>query len=100
VFSRFRDWGAHPAIVELELPADAPVFAVSDVHGGYERLAALLARHAVIAPDPASLAAARWTGAAAVLVVVGDTIDKGPRRWRSSTCCARSNPAPARRAEP
>jgi hypothetical protein len=73
-----RDWDAHPAIVALDLPTDAPVFAVSDVHGGYDRLVALLARHGVIAGVPADPASARWTAGHAVLVVAGDMIDKGP----------------------
>jgi hypothetical protein len=78
VVSGPRDWSAHPAIAELELPADAPVFAVSDVHGGYDRLVALLARHGVIAAVPADPASARWAAGHAVLVVAGDMIDKGP----------------------
>jgi predicted MPP superfamily phosphohydrolase len=51
---------------------------VSDIHGGYERLAALLARHGLSAAAPATPAAARWTGADALLVVAGDLVDKGP----------------------
>ena len=35
VVSGPRDWSAHPAIVELALRADAPVYAVSDVHGSW-----------------------------------------------------------------
>lgn len=73
-----RDWAAHPAIENLPAPSDAPLYAVSDVHGGYDRLVALLARHGVIAAAPASPAAARWAAGHAVLVVTGDMIDKGP----------------------
>jgi hypothetical protein len=78
VLSGPRDWSAHPAIVELDPPEDAPVYAVSDVHGGYDRLTALLARHGVIAGVPADPASARWSAGHAVLVVTGDMIDKGP----------------------
>lgn len=78
VLSGPRDWTSHPAIVELDRPRDAPVYAVSDVHGGYDRLVALLARHGVIDGVPAEPSAARWTAGPAVLVVAGDMIDKGP----------------------
>lgn len=73
-----RDWTAHPAIANVEAPADAPIYAVSDVHGGYDRLVALLSRHGVIAASPSSPTQARWTAGHAVLVVAGDMIDKGP----------------------
>lgn len=78
VLSGPRDWTAHPAIVELDRPEDAPVYAVSDVHGGYDRLTALLARHGVIAGMPADPASAQWSAGHAVLVLAGDMIDKGP----------------------
>ena len=72
-----RDWAAHPAVLRAPLP---PVlYAVSDIHGGYERVAALLAANGVLAGVPAAPAQARWAGGAATLVVVGDLIDKGPQ---------------------
>lgn len=46
VVSGPRDWAAHPAVVEA--PPATTLYAVSDVHGGYARLVALLARHGVI----------------------------------------------------
>ncbi len=72
-----RDWTAHPAVLEID-PAPTAIYAVSDVHGGYDRVVALLARHAVIAQAPSSPATARWTAGSAVLVVTGDLFDKGP----------------------
>jgi hypothetical protein len=72
-----RDVVAAPIIVTTE--ASATLYAVSDVHGGYERLTALLALHGVIATAPASPDAAVWAAKDATLVVVGDMIDKGPQ---------------------
>jgi hypothetical protein len=78
ILSGPRDWSAHPAIVDLDPPSDAPVYAVSDVHGGYDRLTALLARHGVIVGVPADPASAEWSAGHALLVITGDMIDKGP----------------------
>jgi hypothetical protein len=64
-----RDWAAHPALVDL--PAST-VYAVSDIHGGYTRLTALLARYGLI--DVAQ----QWSGGDATLVIAGDMFDKGP----------------------
>jgi hypothetical protein len=72
-----RDFAAHPAVADV--PAPDVLYAVSDVHGGYDRLMKLLVLHQVVAAVPASPDAARWAGGAAVLVVVGDLIDKGPQ---------------------
>lgn len=70
-----RDWSAHPAVVEIE-PV-ATIFAISDVHGGYDRMVALFAKHHVIDAVPDAPSAVHWSGGAAVLVVTGDMIDKG-----------------------
>lgn len=72
-----RDFGAHPVVAEL--PQPDTLFAVSDVHGGYDRLVALLAAHHVIEGVPATPAEVRWAAGGAALVVVGDLVDKGPR---------------------
>jgi hypothetical protein len=72
-----RDWSAHPAVVELEIDAGATIFAISDVHGGYDRMVALFAKHHLIDAFPSSPGAIHWTGGDAVLVVAGDMIDKG-----------------------
>jgi hypothetical protein len=73
------------AIVQVDI-ASAPtspkartIFALSDIHGGYDRLVALLAGAGVAKAAPASPAALTWTGGDAVLVVAGDLIDKGPQ---------------------
>lgn len=70
VVSPPRDWAAHPAVVELDAPAT--IYALSDVHGGYDRMVALLAAHHVI--DEAR----RWSAGDAVFVLTGDVMDKGP----------------------
>jgi hypothetical protein len=71
-----RDWTAHPAIVEI---AEAnEVYAVSDPHGEYPIFAGILAANRLIDAAPAAPSEARWTGGSAILVVVGDMIDKGP----------------------
>ncbi len=66
------------AIVELE-PGARAVFALSDIHGGYDRLAALLAAAGLAKPAPSSPDAITWAGGDAILLVVGDLIDKGPQ---------------------
>lgn len=55
------------------------VYALSDVHGGYDRLLALLVASGLARPAPASPAALSWAAGDAVLVVTGDLIDKGPQ---------------------
>jgi len=67
--SRDRDFTAHPAFVVEATPA-ARVWAVSDIHGGYDRLIALLQGNGLI---DANLA---WSGGDAHLYVLGDLIDK------------------------
>ena len=65
------------AIVEIE-DADE-IFALSDVHGGYDSLLKLLAGNHLIDganDDPSKV---KWTGGTATLIVVGDLIDKGQK---------------------
>ena len=71
-----RDWAAHPAIVDV--PAPAALYAVSDVHGGYDRLVTLLLANKLLSRAPTAAKDAHWGGAGATLVVTGDLIDKGP----------------------
>jgi 3',5'-cyclic AMP phosphodiesterase CpdA len=71
-----RDFAEHPVIVDL--PQPATLYAVSDVHGGYRRLVALLAAHHLIDAAPPTPAEARWAAGGAALVVAGDLVDKGP----------------------
>jgi hypothetical protein len=72
--AHFRDWRAFPSVVELDTSAD--IFAVSDVHGDYDRLVALLASQRIIAAVPTTAENVSWVAGSAVLVVVGDVIDK------------------------
>lgn len=71
-----RDWEAHPAVIEQEL--GGPLYAVSDIHGGYERLVALLLKHQIIQAAPATPDGVKWAAGPAVLVVTGDLFNKGP----------------------
>jgi hypothetical protein len=54
------------------------IWALSDVHGDYGALVALLAGAKIIGAAPASPVEATWGAGSACLVVVGDLIDKGP----------------------
>ena len=72
-----RDFTGSPAI--LEQSDFTRLFALSDVHGGYQRMVSLLLRSGLIAADPATPDAAEWSGSDATLVVIGDLIDKGPQ---------------------
>jgi hypothetical protein len=66
----------------LALQFDAPpagVYAISDVHGGYARVAALLANNGIVRAVPPSPAEVEWTAGSAILVVCGDLVDKGPQ---------------------
>ena len=70
-----RDFIASPTIYEQ--PGFTRLLALSDVHGGYDRLLSLLLRWGVIAASPVSPDAAQWSGGDVTLVVAGDLIDKG-----------------------
>ncbi len=68
-----RDWSAHPPVVTASAPGE--LWALSDVHGGYDRAVTLLDNAGLAQVDASDNA--RWTGGNAILVVVGDLIDKG-----------------------
>lgn len=51
---------------------------MSDVHGDYNALTTLLSGASVISGVPATPAQVEWNAGHAVVVVVGDVIDKGP----------------------
>jgi hypothetical protein len=70
-----RDWTKHPAIVQLDTKED--VYAVGDVHGDYDRLVEVLAAAKVIEPMPKLIKDVRWSAGKAVLICMGDLIDKG-----------------------
>jgi hypothetical protein len=71
-----RNFRAHPAVVDA--PTPEALYAVSDIHGGYERFTSLLHGNGLIAGNPSTPSEVHWTGGNATLVVVGDLIDKGP----------------------
>ena len=77
VLSPSRDFHTDPAVVEHDAPQH--LYAVSDVHGGYARFVTLLAAAHLIEGAPSTPNAIRWTGRTAMLVIVGDLIDKGPQ---------------------
>lgn len=72
-----RDWEAHPAVVETD--GAELLYALSDIHGGYERAVALLTVNGLLGGLPSEPASAVWTGGQATLVVIGDMFDKGPQ---------------------
>ena len=71
-----RDWERFPAVAQFDTASD--VYAVGDVHGDVDRLAALLAGAGLVSRSQSDPREVRWTGGAATLVVTGDFIDKGP----------------------
>jgi len=65
---------ANPGVVEIADPsAYSQVLAISDVHGMRPALDALLTGAGVIGAD------GRWAAGNTLLIVVGDSIDKGPQ---------------------
>ncbi len=76
VVSAPRDWARFPAIVELD--GASTIYAMSDVHGGYDRMIALLVAHRLIVSAPATPQTVVWNAGNAVLLVTGDALDKGP----------------------
>jgi hypothetical protein len=71
-----RDWSQSPPIVEVD---GAPeLWVVSDVHGDYKAYTKLLSGAGVISGPPAAPQQVAWQAGHAVMVVVGDLIDKGP----------------------
>lgn len=71
-----RSWRTHPAIVEVD-DADE-IFAVSDIHGHYDQAVRILAANHLVDGPNADPKKVKWTGGKAIVVVVGDLIDKGP----------------------
>jgi hypothetical protein len=73
-----RDWSTFPAVVTIH-EAPSLLYALSDVHGGFDRAATLLANNGLLVQPPSPPSAAKWAGGNSVLVVAGDLIDKGPQ---------------------
>src|SRR5690349_2427045 len=57
-----RDWSRFPAVVVLTTTED--VVALGDVHGGYDRLVALLEPNGLVKRDAASPVGYSWAGGA------------------------------------
>ena len=70
-----RNFTTSPAIIIQD--SYTTLYALSDVHGGYDRMVTLLSQYKLIAASPATPSAMTWTGGDATLIVVGDLIDKG-----------------------
>lgn len=69
-----RDWNRFPAIPERDTSAE--VVGLGDIHGGYQRLVALLITGGLIKPAPQTAGYA-WSGGKRTLVCIGDVINKG-----------------------
>ena len=71
---RTCDWALHPAIAVRDAPD--VIYAVSDIHAGYDRVVALFLANGILADVPTGPDEARWGAGNATLVVIGDMIDK------------------------
>src|SRR4051812_30663432 len=69
-----RDWQRDPAVAVRQ--TSAGIVALGDIHGGYDRLVALLLGNGLIARDT-SAAGYAWSGGDRTLVCTGDVVDKG-----------------------
>jgi hypothetical protein len=72
-----RDWSRHPAIAVRSTSEE--VVALGDVHGGYDRLVALLARGGLLRAQAGGPDKQAWTGGRRLLVCTGDLINKGDK---------------------
>ncbi len=70
-----RDWNQYPAVIERDTPNE--IVAIGDIHGGYDRLVALLTKAGLIKADASARAGFAWTGGNRLLVCTGDMINKG-----------------------
>ncbi len=71
-----RNWAEFPAIAQIDGVSE--IWAMSDIHGDYATVTKLLAGANVITKIPDEPAQVVWNQGTAVLVIVGDLIDKGP----------------------
>jgi hypothetical protein len=72
--SASRDWKQYPAVIQVNTSED--VFAIGDSHADPERLTGVLLAAGLIPAVPSAPDQVKWAGGKAVLVVVGDMIDK------------------------
>lgn len=89
-----RDFVTHPTVEVQNMPTT--LYAVSDIHGGYDRLVTLLFKNGVLTRVPAAPNQAEWNAGPAVLVIVGDMIDKGPQGLECLSCSERYRLRPRR----
>lgn len=80
-----RDWAAQPAIIEIETASE--LWVLGDIHGDYDRMVALLAKAGLVA-TPGATTAAEWLGGTAVLVCLGDLVDKWSKGFEVITTLA------------
>jgi hypothetical protein len=73
-----RDFERFETIVDIP-QAPQHVWAVSDIHGDYDRFVALAGSHGLLDVDVGGNA--HWAGHQATLLVLGDLIDKGPKNF-------------------
>jgi hypothetical protein len=71
-----RDWVSYPVVQEVDGAGE--IWALSDIHADYNALTTLLAGANLIAGVPDAPCHVQWTGGSSTLVVVGDSIDRGP----------------------
>lgn len=71
-----RDWGKHPAIVQVDTKQD--VYVVGDAHGDPGHLSNALLAAGLIGAVPSDPSQAKWAAGKSVMVMTGDMIDKGP----------------------
>lgn len=72
--------GAAPALVKIDDPTVyRSVYVVTDVHGAYGHLLRLLVTAKLVDPVPVATSPSkvRWSGGSSLLIVTGDSIDKG-----------------------
>ncbi len=71
-----RDWVANPAIVQVDGAIE--IFAIGDVHGDSDRMIRLLQSSGIMQEgDIRAPEDVQWTAGTAVVVFLGDLIDKG-----------------------
>ncbi|HEY2944584.1 MAG TPA: metallophosphoesterase [Vicinamibacteria bacterium] len=72
-----RDWSRFPAVAVRSTSEE--VVALGDVHGGYDRLVALLAQGGLLRAQAGGPDKQTWSGGRRLLVCTGDLINKGDK---------------------
>jgi Calcineurin-like phosphoesterase len=70
-----RDWAKYPPVVQIDTRED--IFVVGDVHGDYDHLVRVLRAANIIGRQPGRANDVNWIAGKAVVVFIGDMIDKG-----------------------